>query len=63
LSHLANGRSVADDVVRMNSPLIDRDEVVAIVFGIADLNVKLGRVVEPLEEEFDGEEGPSEDNA
>jgi hypothetical protein len=44
-------------------PLIDRNEVVAILFGIADLNVKLARVVELLEEEFDGEEGPSEDDA
>jgi hypothetical protein len=42
---------------------LDRNEVVAIVFGIADLNVKLARVVELLEEEFDGEEGPSEDDA
>jgi hypothetical protein len=41
-------------------PLIYREEVTAILGVLADINVRLRRIYELLEEEFDGEEGPEE---
>jgi hypothetical protein len=32
------------------------------LLGVADLNVKLHRIIYLLEQEFDVEEGPEEDN-
>ncbi len=37
--------------------MIYREEVVGMLLGVADLNVKLGIVIRLLIEEFDGEEG------
>jgi hypothetical protein len=44
-------------------PLIDRREVVAMLFAVADLNVKLERILELLEEEFGGGEALQENDA
>lgn len=38
-------------------PVIYREEVVGILFGVADLNRKLDTVIRLPIEEFDGEEG------
>ena len=38
-------------------PVIYREEVVGILFGVADVNVKLDTIIRLLIEEFDGEEG------
>jgi hypothetical protein len=43
--------------------VIDRDEVVAMLFSIADLNENVQRIIELLEEEFDGGEALPEDDA
>jgi hypothetical protein len=43
-------------------PLIYRGEVVAMLFAVADLNVKLERILELLEEEFGGGEALPEDD-
>ena len=43
--------------------MIYREEVVAMLFTVADLNVKLRRIIELLEEEFDGGEAIPEDDA
>jgi len=43
--------------------VIYREEVVAMLFTVADLNVKLRRIIELLEEEFDGGEAIPEDDA
>jgi len=37
--------------------VIYREEVMGMLFGVADLNVKLDRIIRLLIEEFDGEEG------
>jgi hypothetical protein len=42
--------------------LIYRGEVVAMLFGVTDLNVKLDRIIYLLEQGFGVEEGPEEDN-
>jgi hypothetical protein len=42
--------------------LIYRDEVVAMLFGVADLNVKLAKIIRILEQEFGGEEELEEDD-
>ena len=44
-------------------PVVDREEAVATMFAIADLNVKVERIVRLLEEESNGEEGLSEDDS
>ncbi len=41
--------------------VISREEAVATMFLIADLNAKVGRIVALLEGDDDGEEGQSED--
>ena len=33
------------------------------LFGLADLNVKVRRIIHLVEREFDGEEGPEEDDS
>ena len=43
--------------------LVEREEVVAMLFAIADLNAKVGRILQLLEEEFDGGEALPEDDA
>lgn len=42
--------------------LIYRDEVVAMLFGVSDLNVKLAKIIRILEQEFGGEEELEEDD-
>jgi hypothetical protein len=42
--------------------LIYRDEVVSMLFGVSDLNVKLAQVIRILEQEFGGEEELEEDD-
>ncbi len=42
--------------------LVERDEIVAMLFAIADLNAKVGRILELLEEEFGGGEALPEDD-
>jgi hypothetical protein len=37
--------------------VIYREEVLGMLFGVADLNVKLDTILRLLIEEFDGEEG------
>jgi hypothetical protein len=43
--------------------LISRDEVTATLFAIADINVKLSRIIELLEGGIDGEAWSPEDDA
>jgi hypothetical protein len=43
--------------------LVERGEVVAMLFAIADLYAKVGRILQLLEEEFDGGEPLPEDDA
>jgi len=43
--------------------VIYREEVVAMLSTVAHLNVKLRRIIELLEEEFDGGEAIPEDDA
>ena len=43
--------------------MVNREEAVATMFGIADLNAKVERIVRILEEESNGEEGLSEDDS
>ena len=43
--------------------MVYRDEVVATMFLIADLNAKVGQIVAFLEGGEDGEEGLSEDDS
>ena len=40
--------------------LVEREELVAMLFAIADLNAKVGRILELLGEELGGGEGLSE---
>lgn len=47
----------------MAETLVNRDEVVTMLFAIADLNAEVLRIVEILEAEFGGEPGLSEDDA
>jgi len=42
--------------------LVEREEVVAMLFAIADLNAKVGRILELLEEKLGGGEALSEDD-
>jgi hypothetical protein len=42
--------------------LVEREEVVAMLFAIADLNAKVGRILQLLEEELGGGEALSEDD-
>ncbi|HEY8629449.1 MAG TPA: hypothetical protein VIL73_02745 [Gaiellaceae bacterium] len=42
--------------------LAEREEVVAMLFAIADLNAKVGRILQLLEEEFGGCEALPEDD-
>jgi hypothetical protein len=42
--------------------LVEREEVVAMLFAIADLNAKVGRSLELLEEELGGGEALPEDD-
>jgi hypothetical protein len=42
-------------------PLINRDEVTAMLFMLADVNANVARIVRLLVEEFDGEEGLDDD--
>ncbi len=42
--------------------LVEREEIVAMLFAIADLNAKVGRILELLEEEFGGGEALPEDD-
>jgi hypothetical protein len=44
-------------------PVVNRDEAVATMFAIADLNAKVERIVRLLEEESNGDEGLSEDDS
>jgi hypothetical protein len=41
-------------------PLISQEELQAMLFGIADINANVGRILKLLEEEL--EEGPEEDS-
>ncbi len=43
-------------------PIIYREEVMAILFGLADINVMLGRIVRLLEDD-DGQEEEDEDES
>ena len=43
--------------------MIYREEVVAMLVTVANLNVKLRRIIDLLEEEFDGGEAIPEDDA
>ena len=43
--------------------LVHREEAVATMFLIADLNAKVGRILALLEGDEDGEEGQSENDA
>jgi len=43
--------------------LVDREEVVAMLFAIADLNENVRKIVELLEGEFDGGEAVPEDDS
>lgn len=43
--------------------MVYREEAVATMFVIADLNAKLGRIVALLEGDENGEEGLSEDDS
>jgi hypothetical protein len=45
-----------------SSRLVEREEVVAMLFAIADLNAKVGRILELLEEELGGGEALPEDD-
>lgn len=45
------------------TPLISRQEAVAMLFAIADLNANVERILRLLEEEFGDEEGLSEEDA
>jgi hypothetical protein len=62
LGHLAPEIACGDDGP-MAETLVNRDEVVGMLFAIADLNAKVLRIVEILEAEFGGEQGLSEDDA
>lgn len=44
-------------------PVIEREEVTAMLFMIADLNVHTARIKTLLEEHLDGEEEASEDDS
>ena len=43
-------------------PIIYREEVMAMLFGLADINVMLGRIVRLLEDD-DGQEEEDEDES
>ena len=47
----------------MEPPLIDRNELVGMVFAIADLSANVERILRLIEEELGGEEGPSQADA
>ena len=47
----------------MAETLVNRGEVVGMLFAIADLNAKVLRIAEILEAELGGEQGLSEDDA
>jgi hypothetical protein len=42
--------------------LVEREEIVAMLFAIADLNAKVGQILQLLEEELGGGEALSEDD-
>ena len=42
--------------------LVEREEVVAMLFAIADLNEKVGRILQLLEEDLGGGEALPEDD-
>jgi len=42
--------------------LVEREEVVSMLFAIADLNAKVGRTLQLLEEDFGGGEALPEDD-
>jgi hypothetical protein len=44
-------------------PVVDRDEAVATMFLIADLNANVERIVRILEGESNGDEGLSEEDS
>ena len=44
-------------------PVVDRDEAVATMFAIADLNANVERIVRILQGESNGEEGLSEEDS
>jgi hypothetical protein len=44
-------------------PVVNRDEAVATMFAIADLNAKVEHIIRILEEESNGEEGLPEDDS
>jgi hypothetical protein len=44
-------------------PVVDREEAVATLFAIADLNANVERILRLLEGESDGDEGLSEEDA
>jgi hypothetical protein len=44
-------------------PLVDRNEVTAMLFAIADIKVNIREIRDLLEEEFGGEEGSPEDDS
>jgi hypothetical protein len=43
-----------------SEPLINRDEVTAMLFMLADINASVARILRLLLEESDGEEGPDD---
>ena len=60
---MRNGGHVATIVGVEPGRLVDREEVVAMLFAIADLNAKVGRILQLLEEELGGGEALPEDDA
>jgi hypothetical protein len=62
LGDLAPEIACRDDEA-MAETLVNRDEVVTMLFAIADLNAEVLGIVEILEAEFGGEPGLSEDDA
>jgi hypothetical protein len=44
-------------------PVVDREEAVATMFAIADLNANVERIVRILEEESNGDEGLSQEDS
>ena len=55
-------RAVGPAPVVESEQLISRDEVTATLFAIADINLKLSRLIDLLEGGNDGEEWPPEDH-
>ena len=53
----------ADDVAVEPEPVIYREEATAMLFAIADINRNVRAIRDVLENDWDGEEEPPEDDA